>query len=84
MCCGKINRAVKPVIGMVPVPRVNTELPLPIIITLPPTRHYHATPTHAILQIATQYQITSMGRNLAKNGLPLSRLTNHSFGAEKS
>ena len=30
---------------------------LVLLITLPPTRHYHATPTRATLQIATQYQM---------------------------
>ena len=36
----------------------------PIIITLPPTRHYHATPTYATHQIATQYQMIINGKKI--------------------
>ena len=33
----------------------------PIIITLPPMRHYHTTPTHATLHIAILYQMNNTG-----------------------
>ena len=36
----------------------------PSLITLSPTWHYHTTPTHATLHIATQYQLNNTGKKI--------------------
>ena len=53
----------KPQFGGSSLPRAICVL---IIITLPPTRHYHATPTNATLQIATQYQMNINGKKIGQ------------------